>query len=489
MKSNILILHADQHKQSCLGVYGNREVQTPQLDALAADGVCYENSFTPYPVCTPSRYSLLTGLYAYQHLGMSNRCTLPQGLPTFPHLLRESGYRSAAVGKMHFTPSYADFGYDRLCLCEQDGDGRLDDDYHRYLRELGLWDCADTLEQVESYRQNAGADYWESCGARISDLPERHYSTRWIADRAAEELERWTDGGNLLTVGFVKPHHPFDPPQEWAERYDPEMLTLPKDWTAQCLAPDLDYDGGFYPHDRLTPATLRRCLAYYYAAITQLDTEVGRLLDILKRRGLYENTLIVYTSDHGDYMGARHMLGKGNYLYDALAKVPLLIKYPQHCAVPKGRDSSLVSNIDLAPTLLAAAGLPRAAGMSGRNLLESADDRDFVFSQHVKHRQYMLRSQTRKLLYCERAELCQFFDLEKDPQELENRYRDPAYQTETTAMKEALARLMLFDAPAPVHLDLQARRSPCPNARLGREEERRETLAYMQEKMKQYTNL
>jgi len=118
-------------------------VQTPHLDALARDGVRFPNAFCPFPVCTPSRYSLLTGLYVHQHGGWSNKCTLAPHLPTFARSLRAAGYRTRAIGKMHFTPTYLDAGFDALELCEQDGDGRLDDDYHRELREHDLADLLD----------------------------------------------------------------------------------------------------------------------------------------------------------------------------------------------------------------------------------------------------------------------------------------------------------------------------------------------------------
>ena len=144
---NILIIHADQHRYDCLGAYGNVEIRTPNLDALARDGVVYENSFCPFPICTPSRYSLLSGLYVHQHLGWTNHSTLPTGLATFPRVLREGGYRTAAVGKMHFTPTYLDVGFAQMALAEQDGPGRYDDDYHRWLQAVGLCDRLDLTDE------------------------------------------------------------------------------------------------------------------------------------------------------------------------------------------------------------------------------------------------------------------------------------------------------------------------------------------------------
>ena len=484
-RPNILILHADQHQQTCMGAYGNAEVQTPNMDALARDGVCYTNHFTPYPVCTPSRYSLLTGLYAHQHLGASNRCTLPAGLDTFPRILKQAGYRTAAVGKMHFTPTYLDVGYERLCLSEQDGDGRMDDDYHRSLMAKGLWDCADTLEQVNSYRMTAGEEYWKNFGSRPSDLSEEDYSTPWIAARAAEELDGWTQGGNLLTVGFIKPHHPFDPPGRWAEYYDPNALTLPEGWQERCPALDFAYAKGFYPNNTLTEKVLRQCLADYYAAITQVDEVVGQLIAQLKAKGIYDNTLIVYTSDHGEYMGFHHMMGKSNFMYDPLMKIPLLVKYPKAANIAPGRDARLCENVDLAPTLLRQAGCEIGEFMCGKALTDDAQ-KGMVFAQLGEDTQFMARSKTRKLLYCKNPALHQFFDLEKDPLERCNLYHDPAYQAEIAQYTEALLRWRLLDAPPPIHLDMAAPITNCSNALHPRDGHREKIEAYMKQKMADY---
>ncbi|HRI88883.1 MAG TPA: sulfatase-like hydrolase/transferase, partial [Candidatus Hydrogenedentes bacterium] len=121
-RPNVLFIIADQHRADCLGAYGNRQVRTPHLDALAADGVRFDNCFCPFPVCTPSRYSMFSGMYVYEHGGSNNRCTLRPDIPTFPRALRDAGYRTAAVGKMHFTPTYLDIGFERMFLAEQDGD-------------------------------------------------------------------------------------------------------------------------------------------------------------------------------------------------------------------------------------------------------------------------------------------------------------------------------------------------------------------------------
>ncbi len=449
-RPNILIIHTDEHRIECLGAYGNVDVKTPHIDRLAAEGVRYNNSFCPFPVCTPSRYSLLCGQYVHDHRGWNNRSTLSPTIATFPRILQAAGYRTKAVGKMHFTPTYLDVGYDEMTLAEQDGPGRWDDDYHRYLREQGLVDRNDLEDQlVREYRPHASQQYWDTFGALVSNLPEKHHSTTWTADRAVETLQSWSaDQSHLLMVGFIKPHHPFDPPAPWNEMYDPDELTLLPGWTSECLERDFEYSHGYFPNDKLSESRLRRVMAYYYATISQIDHHVGRMIETLQSKGLYDNTLIIFTSDHGDYMGFHHMILKGNYMYDPVVKVPLIVKWPgaRHAGTVSQR---MVSNVDLAPTLCRAAGCASAASMYGHALQDSRGH-DLVFAEARGGREVMARSQTRKLILTPPGKDNLFFDLEKDPREIENRYDVPEYRGEVKAMEAALTAWRSKEAkPAP----------------------------------------
>ncbi len=269
----------------------------------------FPHSFCPFPVCTPSRYSLLSGLYVHQHGGWTNRCTLAPGIATFPRLLRAAGYRTHAVGKMHFTPTYLDAGFDHLELAEQDGEGRLDDDYHRELRDNGLLDALDLMDQRVEFRARAPKQYWQNFGAQTSDLPEEWHSTTWIANRALQAIDGWSESGNLLMCSFIKPHHPFDPPAPWDAMYDPDDIELLPGWTDEIPTRDRPYRG-YFPNEKLSEATLRRITAYYYATISQIDHHVGRMVARLKARGLYESTLILFTSDHGEYLRASSSAAK-----------------------------------------------------------------------------------------------------------------------------------------------------------------------------------
>lgn len=454
-RPNILLILSDQHRADCMGAYGNPDIRTPHLDALASDGVRYDRCYCAFPVCTPSRYSILSGLYVHEHRGWNNRCTLHPEIATFPKLMRGAGYRTMAIGKMHFTPTYLDVGFDRMLLSEQDGEGRWDDDYHRELMQHGLLDINDVEDQRREYREHARKEYWDTCGALASNLPLEFHSTEWVGRKALEEIEGWGPEGNLLAVSFIKPHHPFDPPEALCDLYDPLALTLPPGWIPQCRAHDLELHAGYFPHDQLTEGVLRRVTAYYYATIEHIDRQVGRMVETLKRKGLYENTAIVYTSDHGEYLGYHHLLLKGGYMYEPLARVPLIIKYARG-----GRKNEtateLVSLVDLSSTLLGQAGCPIAEGMRGQDLARKHAHREVVFAESGRGRQVMARTRTHKLLLSESPRFGQFFDLERDPLELNNLYDDPGSKSRVADLTAQVREWQGGNALREAYLDLDA---------------------------------
>ena len=483
-RPNILFILADQHRADCLGAYGNPELRSPHLDTLAADGVRFTNAFCSFPVCTPSRYSILSGLHVHEHRGWTNHCTLPPGTDTFPAMLKAAGYRTTAVGKMHFTPTYFDVGFERMMLAEQDGPGRWDDDYHRDLRDAGLVDAVDLEDQRSEYRQKARPEYWEHLGAVVSNLPAEYHTTEWIGRKALDELGEWGPGGNLLMVGFVKPHHPFDPPLEWCDAYDPERTSLLPGWTPECFAHDLALHRGYFPHETLTESAVRRATAYYYATIEHMDLQIGRMIDLLKSKGLYENTLIIYTSDHGEYMGFHHLMLKGNYMYDPLVRVPLIIKYP----AGRGRgvvSDVLTSNVDLAPTLLRAAGVSPSRQMHGYDLANSEKTREVVFAESGRGCT-MARSGRYKIILDAPNKRSFFYDLQRDPHECVNRYDDPTCGDDRVALESALRGWRDPELKSDVYLDLNAPVISGPNVPPRDNSHRAAIIKYYEEKMAEW---
>jgi arylsulfatase A-like enzyme len=494
-RPNVLLIQADQFRWDCIGAAGNPDLRTPALDRLAGDGVLHTEAFCPFPVCTPSRYSMLSGLYVHQHMAWTNHSTLAPPIDTFPKALRRAGYRTAAVGKMHFTPTYLDVGYDHMTLAEQHGPGRYDDDYHRELRAEGLAPVVDLLDQEEHLRGAAPDGYWASYGTGPSDLPEEWHSTTWIGDRALDELKGWTgDGGQLLHVSFVKPHHPFDPPAPWDQMYDPDDLTLLPGWTERIPDADLRHQSAYFDYGALTEPVLRRVMAHYYGSITQLDHQIGRMLSHLHQAGLYDDTLVIFTSDHGEYLGFHHLLLKWGPMYDPVVKVPLIVKFPsardaheQHGRVPGTSSDALVSLVDVAPTVLAACGVAPALALPGLDLADPASERHCVFAESCgqgsgQGMSYLARSRTHKLLVSSDTESDTgdaLFDLTVDPFELRNRLGDATYAHLADDLRTQLARWVLFDTPAPTYLDTEARQISAPNVPTGDEPvRRREHRAY-----------
>jgi arylsulfatase A-like enzyme len=263
--------------------------------------------------------------------------------------------------------------------------------------------------------------------------------------------------------------------------YDPRRLTILPGWTEKAFEHDIKLNRGYFPHEGLTESSLRRAMAYYYATISQIDHHVGRLLAALKEKGLYDNTLIVFTADHGEYLGYHHMLLKGNHMYDPLAKVPLLVKWP--CQRNAGQvNERLVSNVDLAPTLCRAAGLQPAAEMRGEDLGIESQGREIVFCESGPNRA-MARTRTHKLLLTENApQQTLFYDLQADPLELRNLSQSPQWQDEIRRLTAAIAAWR----PQPVSkrfVDMQAPQIRGPNVPSPGLEHRQEISDYYKRRM------
>lgn len=486
-RPNILLILADQHRCDCLGCYGNPDVKTPCLDALAQEGVRYDSHYTVYPVCTPSRYSMLSGQYTHQHNAWSNESTLPPAIETWPKLLRSAGFHTAAVGKMHFTPTYQDVGFDTMVLCEQNGAGRYEDDYHTWLKECGLTDNLDLTDQT-AWREKASQDYFEKFGAFSSDLDLEHHSTGWITRQALARIEGWdAEGGNVLMAGYVKPHHPFDPPRPYSEMYDSAALTILPGYTSEVPAEDYANSQGFFDHKTLSEEKLRRVMAMYYGAVTQIDDGVGEMIRLLREKDFYDNTMIIYTSDHGEYLGYHHMLLKSNFLYEPLARIPLIVKYPvSEKMTEKHVDARLCENIDLSATILSVCRIAQPVSMAGKNLPESDWDREFVFSEGQYGNDakpclgYMVRSGKYKLLVQGSLENGMFFDLENDPLELKNEFHNPGYAQEIDRHRQALYRWLLFDSTGKTYCD---RNAPQRNEQKALEQRSEKLLRFVEERI------
>lgn len=423
---NIILITADALRWDCLGCVGNPDVRTPNIDALAAHGVRFTQAMCPCPRGIPARMTLLTGRQPWAHGITEERAGVPQNTPTLPRVLRDAGYATAAIGQMRFVPTRAQYGFDTMRLAERDRTSRQEDDYHVWLAKQGYRDRIDEYDQVN--REDAPVTYWKSFGAMRSNLPEECTSTAWVGREAVRYVQQAREPF-FLWLSFIKPHHPFDPPRPWDRMYDPKALQLPPGFCVPPPEQDLRREAALFDMREMTEPRFRKVLAYYYANISHVDQQVGRLLATLTARG-NTNNIVVFCAGHGDYMGQHGLIGKtGAPCYDSLLRVPLIV-----AGIPGQRrgetDSALAELADVAPTLLDAAGVPAPRGLSGLSLLPALVDG----AVHPREAGRALcgpsriaRTRTVKLIAAPDSTDCACFDLENDPHEFENHHQDRAF--------------------------------------------------------------
>jgi uncharacterized sulfatase len=406
-RPNVLVVMDDQHQRDALGVAGRPGLSTPHLDRLAADGLHVTRAYGQ-PTCTPSRASFLTGRLPHAHGAYSVGVDLPSANPMLPRLLGAAGYATRLVGKSHLASwggpdspeqmlgatarwrgrhgPYA--GFDRVHLSFGHGCWGASGHYRLWLYEQGLTDA--DLHDLTRMRPVAGTG---QVAAYDWDLPEELYDSTWATDTALAELRELAAGDApfFLSVDYQGPHHPFLATRGADLRVDEvvvpqhvegELDDKPLHYRAAregrleaegfILDPELPMPGQNTGQDfrQVDDAWARQALARYHGMIEQIDGQVGRLLAELEALGLAEDTLVVFTSDHGELGGAHGLWMKGPFSYEETTAVPMLVRWPGG-GISGGRtDPGLVSLTDLAPTVLAAAGVPAPASMDdGHDLL------------------------------------------------------------------------------------------------------------------------
>jgi arylsulfatase A-like enzyme len=414
-----------------MGCAGNRVIRTPHLDALAAGGVRFRWGFAPNPVCCPSRASLITGQYPHSHGVRDNCFPLAAHLKTLPGLLREAGYRTVSVGKMHFEPIDAPYGFERRRIAE-DKSGSYDDHYRRYLADKGLRHLS---PDVMWRKPDSGALL-----GMTSPLSEEDYIDSWCGRETLEEIRRRDGRPFFLWLGFPSPHVPTDPPAPWATMYSAEDVIPPpvdpEEWKTK---PPEQQPGRL----RFDEKAIRHFLAHYYAMVSLIDKWVGAIVEALKETGQYENTLIVFSSDHGDYAGEHGKIFKGHCLYEGLLRVPFLLHWPARLARGQVSDS-LVELVDVLPTFLDYAGVEIPWGVQGRSLRpllaggegKTESLREFAFAEYFY--QKMVRTPEWKLIYYAGKPYGELFNLKEDPHEFHNRYDDPACRKVRAELEQGL---------------------------------------------------
>ena len=439
-RPNLLFIMADQLAPQVLPAYGHPRAKTPHLDRLAENGVVFENAYCNFPLCAPARYSMLSGRLPSRIGAFDNACELPATVPTVHHHLRLAGYRTCLAGKMHFVGPDQLHGYEERVTTDiypadflWSPDWRLDDE---------SW-----LEWYHSMRAVLDSGVHRRSVNVAYDDEVEFEAVRWLHEHADDG-----DGRPFaLTVSFISPHDPYLAPPRWWEEYRDVEIDPPR--VADLPLAERD------PHSRrhwfftgrhreaVGDADILRMRRAYYAMASYVDAKVGRLLRTLEDIGAADDTLVVFTADHGDSLGERGLFFKMSF-FEWSVRVPLIVHAPFAFEPRRVREN--VSHLDLFPTLLEVAGdgdLPNlSAPIDGQSLVPlatqgaSTDWPDTVFSEYtaegVPGPLLMVRKGPHKLITCP-GDPPLLFDLASDPDELENLAGTPANagaQTELAAI-------------------------------------------------------
>lgn len=348
---NLLFLWTDEQRADTMSVYGNHKIHAPNLNKLASESVVFQNAYVSQPVCTPSRSTVMTGLWPHTNTCTENNNPLPETIPCFPEIFNDTDYRTGYFGKWHLGDEvFRQHGFEEW--------ESIEDIYWRYFRE------GRDPNQKSSYH-----DFLEALGYKpdtergafsrgfAARLPLPHCKPKFLEQKACDFLQRHQKEPFMLYVNFLEPHMPFFGPLN--DEHDPVEVDLPTNFADPLeeneplryrLLREKYRQQGFEGHDLTTEFGWRRLIANYWGLVTQVDLSVGAILQTLEKLGLADNTIVVYTSDHGDMMGAHQLLAK-TVMYEESVKVPWLMRIPQ-----LGRRQRIiqqpVSHIDIVPTLL-----------------------------------------------------------------------------------------------------------------------------------------
>ena len=471
-RPNILLITSDQQHFDTLGVT-NPRIKTPNLNRLAYEGTRFDRAYCPNPVCTPTRASLITGVYPSQHGAWTIGCKLPEDVPTVGEVFQQNGYATGLIGKAHFQPLKSKpgseslechptlrnldfwrkfqgpwYGFEHIEITRNHVDEHLvGEHYAIWMEEQGLKNWRDYFmkwppEEGDKHRKFK----W--------DIPEEYHYSKWTADRSIAYLEKCKEDDKLffLWSSFHDPHPPYLVPEPWASMYDPDDmvpgkltpgehdLNPPYFRKTQEEKPDFsmykETFGAHGFHSHLTkPEELRKGIATYYGMISFMDQQIGRILEALDRLGMAHNTMVVFTTDHGHFTGQHGLVAKGPFHYEDMLRVPMIVWYPGR--VPQNVVSdSLQSLVDYSPTFLAAAGIDVPGYMTGLNEYDvwcgRRDSlRDYVIVEN-RHEPTLVHLRTYvdkryKITVHRDRPYGELFDLQEDPGEAHNRWNDPTY--------------------------------------------------------------
>lgn len=435
-KPNLLLLMADQHRGDWMGCDGNRVLSTPNLDRLAGEGVRFTHAYSSTPTCTPARAALLTGMSPWRH-GMLGYARVAEKYPVeLPRLLRDAGYYTFGIGKMHWSPQRTLHGFHNTLLDES---GRAESPGFR--SDYRAWFAS----QAPNLDPDATGIGWNDYTAKAYALPEALHPTRWTAGCAVRFIDTYSRPEPwFLKVSFARPHSPYDPPQRLWKRYEDADLPQARTgvWADKYRERNSARDDIW--RGDVGAEAIRRARVGYSGSVTFIDEEIGRILDTLQKRRMLDETFIVYLSDHGDMTGD-HWLWRKSYAYEASARIPMIVRGP---GAGRGTVNETPVEIrDVLPTLAAAAGVAVPEACDGRNVLTAR--REWIDLEHnvcydATNHWNALTDGRWKYIYHAHDGSEQLFDLTKDPAELRDLSGEGAH---TTTLANWRSRMMTHLEP------------------------------------------
>jgi arylsulfatase len=443
-RPNLIFLMPDQLRHDFLGCYGAEFLKTPNIDFLADHGVLFERSYSAHPVCVPARVSLITGMHALRTGVLDNGGFLRPdyrecGISTWPELLNERGYYTAAIGKMHFYPWDLRLGFQYRNIAEDKRWLYVRDDYWHFLHRHGH----------RKYHGREHEGYFENRGAIIDLLPWELQVDHFVGQEACRFIrEHGAEGPFAMMVGFPGPHCPYDPAPEFLADIDPEKMPppvpeapgdTPRIRQQNIEGNKRDWNGVDYTE--FTDEHKKKIRAHYAAEVEQIDQQVGEILNALREKGLLDNTVIIFSSDHGDYLGDHNLIGKGQY-YEASTHVPMIVYVPW--LTEAQRCDELVTLTDVTATMLAFAGVDVPAFMDSQPMpclgLPAGRGRERVIG--ALGGGWSIYDGRLRLSKYATGEVT-LFDLQADPTEQRNLVRDPDHAEALLALDAELTRAVM----------------------------------------------
>ena len=430
-RPHIILIMTDQQRFDCVGAMGNPYIQTPHMDGLAEDGALFTNGYSSLPSSTPARASLLTGYAPWKHGMLGYYKVAPKYPHEMPQMLRDAGYFTFGIGKMHWTPQRNLHGFHGTFLDES---GRVESP--DFVSDYRQWFAM----EAPGLNPDSTGIGWNAHQGKEYALEERLHPTQWTGNEAIRFIENYNQKQPLfLKISFARPHSPYDPPKKYADMYRDKEVTIPSigDWCQSFADRKMAPDAAFGDFGLEHALQSRR---YYYGAITFVDDQIGRIIEALKEKGIYDNSLIVFISDHGDMLGD-HYHWRKTYAYEGSSHIPFIVKPPKNMHLKSNQQITQVVELrDVLPTFLEAAHVDKPQDMDGMSVLPLIENsktkwRPYIDLEHAtiyENDNYWaaLTDGTMKYIWFFHTGEEQLFDLQKDRGETINLSKNKRYQKE-----------------------------------------------------------